>query len=234
MRWLLRRQSADGGFHGREPARGTWPGAGSVGAVVEFLGAALTQVRTAFASDGTDVLDRLDPLDGRLAALTSRMATLPAGSIVADVGCGRGRYLNSLATAFPDYRYLGIDPSASFLASLAGRVASLTGGLLGLPLQDGSVGAAFAVESIEHSLWPERAVSELCRVVRPGGRVLIIDKDRRRQRLSQHQPWEIWLDRRETAEWLARACHSVEVHEVSHGPSGEFGGLFLLWEGIKR
>ena len=34
------------------------------------------------------------------------------------------------------------------------------------------------MESLEHALLPEQAVAELCRVVRPGGSVLVIDKDR--------------------------------------------------------
>ena len=85
------------------------------------------------------------------------------------------------------------------LAGLPPDATACRGSLLQIPLPDGSFDGAFAVESLEHALLPERAVAELCRIVRPGGRVLVIDKHRARQPLSHHDPWERWFTPEELA-----------------------------------
>jgi ubiquinone/menaquinone biosynthesis C-methylase UbiE len=106
--------------------------------------------------------------------------------------------------------------------------------LLRLPAADGEFDGAFAVESLEHSLLPQHAVRELCRVVRPGGRVLIIDKQRSKQPLSEHQPWEQWFAPNDIAAWLAEACDDVSVAEIPHGRHVRPTGLFLCWQGRRR
>ena len=46
-----------------------------------------------------------------------------------------------------------------------------------LPFRDGSFDCAYATESLEHAVDIEDAVAEMCRVVKPGGRIVIIDKN---------------------------------------------------------
>ena len=46
-----------------------------------------------------------------------------------------------------------------------------------LPFENESFDAAYATESLEHAVDIERAVAEICRVVKPGGRIVIIDKN---------------------------------------------------------
>jgi SAM-dependent methyltransferase len=103
------------------------------------------------------------------------------------------------------------------------------GSLLNLPAADGQFDAALAVESLEHALLAQRAVDELCRVVRPGGSILIIDKDLARQGLSEHEPWEQWFAPHEVAGWLSRHCTDVAVRQVCHVPAYRKRPLFLAW-----
>ena len=124
--------------------------------------------------------------------------------------------------------------SPAMLAGLPPAVTACRGNLLRIPLPDGSFDGAFAVESLEHALLPQRAVSELCRIVRPGGRVLVIDKRRARQPLSHHDPWERWFAPEELAGWLGRWCDDVVVRPVSHGEGRSGRDLFLAAVGTKR
>jgi malonyl-CoA O-methyltransferase len=240
MRYLVRHQGRSGGFRScfglgsrRHPhAEVTWT-------AKLYLDAALLQVRAAFdavaatAPDASPVPDRIDSEDGRVQTVRCWVEHLGADARVADVGCGRGRYLNHLRRWCPSVELTGIDFSPAMLDALPQGVAPLCGSLLQIPAADGAFDSAFAVESLEHSLLPRRAVAELCRVVRPGGRVLIIDKHRAHQPRSHHEPWERWFTPRELTDWLTPHCHDVTVCTVPHSEGLAGADLFLAAEGTR-
>ena len=84
-------------------------------------------------------------------------------------------------------------------------------------------------ESLEHSLLPQQAVRELVRIVKPGGRVVIIDKNQQRQPLSIHDPWEQWFSPDAVQTWLRADCEQIEVRSIRHGTNAQPTGLFLCW-----
>jgi ArsR family transcriptional regulator len=100
---------------------------------------------------------------------------------VADIGCGEG-YL-TLEAARWARSVIGIDRSESVLASakeLAARrqvtnVLWKQGDLERLPLRDASVDVAVLSQSLHHAGDPERAVAEAVRILRPGGKLLVLD-----------------------------------------------------------
>ena len=61
----------------------------------------------------------------------------------------------------------------SFPEGIHTRVGSMTE----LPFEDGFFDGAYATESLEHAVEIAKAVSEICRVVKLGGRIAIIDKN---------------------------------------------------------
>ncbi|HKC56080.1 MAG TPA: metalloregulator ArsR/SmtB family transcription factor [Vicinamibacterales bacterium] len=100
---------------------------------------------------------------------------------VADIGCGEG-YL-TLEAARWARSVVGIDRSADVLErakALAARrhvrnVEWKKGELAKLPLKDQSVDVALLSQSLHHAIDPGRAIAETVRVLRPGGRVVILD-----------------------------------------------------------
>jgi ubiquinone/menaquinone biosynthesis C-methylase UbiE len=100
---------------------------------------------------------------------------------VADIGCGEG-YL-TVEVARWARRVIAIDRSPAVLSrakALAGRrkASNITfkrGELDRLPLENGSVDVALLSQALHHSSDPERAVVEAVRIVRPGGKVLVLD-----------------------------------------------------------
>jgi malonyl-CoA O-methyltransferase len=173
----------------------------------------------------------IDPFDGRLQAARRWLAGLAPIAKVADVGCGPGRFVRQLALEFPGVRFVGVDPSRRWLSRLPDEIEPRLGSLLAIPAADGEFDGVLAVESLEHALLPEHAVSEICRVVRRGGSVLVIDKHRARQPLSRHEPWEQWCEPREVVQWLSLACDDVYCEPVSHGRRPPARPLFLAWSG---
>lgn len=109
------------------------------------------------------------------------------GERVLDIGCGSGVVTRDLARRVgAGGRVVGLDPSAALLtvaaelaanAGLAGRITWREGDARALPFADGAFDAALAVTALCHIPDGERAVPELVRVVRPGGRVGVFDRD---------------------------------------------------------
>jgi ArsR family transcriptional regulator len=112
---------------------------------------------------------------------------------VVDIGCGDG-YL-TLETARWARHVIGIDRSDEVLdraKALAHRrrvtnVEWRKGDLLRLPLHDASMDVAMLSQALHHANDPERAVTEAARVLKPGGRLLILD-------LRQHE--QAWVKQR--------------------------------------
>jgi SAM-dependent methyltransferase len=111
--------------------------------------------------------------------------SLQHGESVLDVGCGTGVFLPGLAaTVGPGGRVVGLDHSAAFLAdarkrlteaSLSDQVELVEGDAHHLPFADGTFDAAHCERVLMHLEDPALAISEMKRVVRPGGRVLLAE-----------------------------------------------------------
>jgi malonyl-CoA O-methyltransferase len=232
---LRRQQHADGGFAGSWGRGARFHAARQTAATaLHALEAARWQVQACFAAEQSQIEETIDPRDGRVQAVRRLIADLPPGARVADVGCGKGRFLRHLTKWFPHIRFTGIDASPQLLRYLPAGVEAVPGNLHDLPCGAGTFDAAFAVESLEHALLPRHAASELCRIVRPGGQVIVIDKQRSHQPLSQHEPWERWFAADELSNWLSPFCDGVDVAATAHAHHQRPTGLFLCWSATRR
>jgi ubiquinone/menaquinone biosynthesis C-methylase UbiE len=102
------------------------------------------------------------------------MGTWPVPLRVLDVACGTGRHTVHLAELGHDVT--GIDASPAMLARAAAKrsdLALVDGFVEALPFATDTFDAAVCSLLFDHLADIDRAVSELARVVRPGGRVLI-------------------------------------------------------------
>lgn len=99
------------------------------------------------------------------------------GKRVLDIGCGKGRFARVLAEQYPWASLTGFDLAEAMLRYVPAPVAPCAGSMTLLPFRDDAFDCAYATESLEHAVEIETAVAEMCRVVRPGGRIVIIDKN---------------------------------------------------------
>ncbi|MDZ8238890.1 MAG: class I SAM-dependent methyltransferase [Nostoc sp. ChiQUE01a] len=106
---------------------------------------------------------------------------LPERANVLDIGCGTGRLLERLATEFPDLQGTGLDLSANMLrmARLTNhrhpRLIYVEGKAESLPFAEGQFDAVFSTISFLHYLEPQQVVSEISRVLSPGGCFYLVD-----------------------------------------------------------
>lgn len=234
MAALERRQRTSGGFRGSHGRGAPYFAREEISwAAKYFLDASLIRSARFFARH-THVFPReVDPSDTRLNALLDLLKPAARGRIL-EVGCGKGRFARAVKMAFPRVALTGTDFAPTLLADLPPDIQGVEAGMLDLPFPDATFDGAYLVEALEHALVPETAAREVCRVVRPGGLVVIIDKDRRALGRLRIVPWERWFDRAEVTTWLERDCEDVVVRPVPQGGGTEPDGLFLVWSGRRR
>lgn len=146
-----------------------------------------------------------------------------------DAGCGKGRYARVLLQDNPDARITGLDISERMLSSVPMGMGKVSGIMTELPFLTESFDGVFATESLEHAVDIERAVDEMCRVLRPGGKLAIIDKNAEHWGKLKTPAWERWFNRRELEKLLARHCRSVRSEPISYWEDVAPDGLFLAW-----
>ena len=132
-------------------------------------------------------LERLPPdVTARFAGVGNphAVAPLPTGATVVDVGCGGGTDLLIAAWHVgPSGRAVGVDMTAEMreTAAAGARTSGLAhvdvrdGYATQLPVDDGSVDVVISNGVLNLVPLKDRAIAEIARVVKPGGRVQIAD-----------------------------------------------------------
>ena len=155
------------------------------------------------------------------------------GKRILDAGCGKGRFARVLREREPAAAIWGLDLSPAMLRFVPPGIPACAGSITELPFADQAFDGAYATESLEHCVEIERAVGELCRVVKPGGRIAIIDKNARQWGRLATPEWERWFGRRELDRLLGRHCREVSSRPISYWEDVEPDGLFLAWLAVK-
>lgn len=114
-----------------------------------------------------------------------RLLALAPGQRALDAGCGTGADALEMARQVgPDGEVLGVDVSEQAVREAESRaegsglpVTFRPGSVSALDLPTGGLDACRAERVLQHVAEPGRAVAELLRVTRPGGRVLVADPD---------------------------------------------------------
>jgi SAM-dependent methyltransferase len=95
-----------------------------------------------------------------------------------DSGCGAGAFAFALASHVGEV--IGVDLSAELVAAGQKRapanVSLVEGDAEALPFAYGAFDLAGCLRVLHHAHRPELVVSELARVTRPGGRILVVDQ----------------------------------------------------------
>jgi ubiquinone/menaquinone biosynthesis C-methylase UbiE/DNA-binding transcriptional ArsR family regulator len=151
-----------------------------------------------FFSSSASQWDRLrDEMFGDRFHLAALAALADPDWTVGDLGCGTGQV--SAAVAPFVTRVVGIDGSAAMLQAAKDRLAGFDnvdlrrGDLEALPVDDGRLDAATLMLVLHHVPEPAQALREAGRVLKAGGRVLIVDMLPHDREHYRQQMGHVWL-----------------------------------------
>lgn len=118
---------------------------------------------------------------------------------IADLGAGEGTF--ALVLAQRAAQVIAVDTSAKMID--VGREQALRHGVTNVefrqgdmeevPIEDGQMDLVFFSQSLHHALHPERAVAEAARILRAGGRVVILDLAKHRFEEARELYADQWL-----------------------------------------
>ncbi len=119
--------------------------------------------------------------------------------VIADIGAGEGTL--SLLLAQRAERVIAVDNSEKMVEygteaarkSGVGNIEYRVGDLEELPVASGSVDLALFSQSLHHALHPQDAVKEAWRILKPGGRVMILDLQKHGFEEARELYADVWL-----------------------------------------
>jgi ArsR family transcriptional regulator len=162
------------------------------------------------------------------------LALLPSDFVVADLGCGTGQVSAALA---PHVRQvIAVDNSPAMLKAAkkqAGDLANVDlrrGELSAVPIEDASCDAALLLLVLGYVPDPAGALKEMSRILKPGGRAVIVDllphdRDDFRRRMGQQR---LGFDRGELEQLMTAAGFaSVSIRALPPEPNVKGPALFL-------
>lgn len=156
-----------------------------------------------------------------------------AGKRVLDLGSGKGRFARVLKDANPSAAIVAFDLAEAMLRCVPKDIVACGGSMTALPFGAGAFDCAYATESLEHAVDIETAIAEMCRVVKRGGRIVVIDKNAKQWGRLATPAWEKWFHRRELERLLKRDCAQVASRPVSYWEDVPPDGLFLAWLAVR-
>lgn len=125
-------------------------------------------------------LDSMTPGSDSIRHLMPRHICDTRPATCLEIGCGNGRVYRQLREYGFAGKYTGIELSVAAIAANRAANPEATwevAGAYDIPGPDGQFDCAFSVYVLEHLVYPERALREMMRVVRPGGRLIVVFPD---------------------------------------------------------
>lgn len=186
----------------------------------------------AFFSSAAGSWDRMrDEMFGERSDIVALLALLDERWTIGDLGCGTGKLSASIAPFVR--RVIAVDESAAMLGAARARLGGFSNielkqsELESLPIADSELDAAILCLVLHYQADPVRALAEARRVLRRGGKLLVIDMmphDREEYRQAMGHVWQ-GIGEQQLAGWMAVAgfdrlrYRALPAYPAAKGPT---------------
>ena len=235
-------QNPSGGWFGsylnpeyRDEENDYFPGDEISWAVKYFLDALYYKNQADFNAQAEAFVQEYPKTDGRYQMVYDKIAQEignKTGAAVLDVGCGKGAYLHNLLKTLPNIHYVAVDISTKVMSFIRDTdIEKKAGSLTAIPFADNMFDFTYTTEALEHAVDISSAVRELCRVTKPGGKVLILDKNLAQLGAMEICDWEQWFDIDDLKQEMEKYCKEVQIDTDISYDDHAADGLFCAWTG---
>lgn len=232
IKYLCNIQNSTGGFYGSYGNKANYFPHEEISWTNKFfIDAIHMKIESFFNSNSNIFPAEISQEDGRLKELFTYFGDLNNKRIL-DAGCGKGRFSKNIKEKYPNSEVNGVDISEELLKEVPGSIITRKGNILNLPYEDESFDAVFCIEALEHTIRQDKAIEELCRVLKIDGKIVIIDKNIKKIGRMQITDFEQWFDENSVSDQLKEFCNNVSVRPIDYD-NHISDGLFLFWSGIK-
>lgn len=172
---------------------------------------------------------------------TLRCLEGPAPTRALDVGCGTGEFLRHVRNRYPEVELVGVDPAAGMLEAACRKLGSdprvrfQCASVEALPFHDGEFDWVTCVSVLHCVRDACAALGEMARVLRPGGRLVVVDWCRETWWSRGFNRWHCWTDPAHV--WMyttAELRRMAEFHGLRVMPMDRFRvsgpGPLRVWE----
>lgn len=203
--------------------------------VQAVIAARRTRSAAFFADVASDWERTRDALYGARTELHLLAALASPTWTVGDLGCGTGSLSATLAPHVA--RVIAVDASAAMLEAARVRTASLPnvdvrdGTLEALPIADATLDLAICALVLHHVAEPLGVLRDARRVLREGGRLLVLDMRAHAREEYRHQMGHVWLgfDSAALQQWCTQAGFTdVRQVDLPADPTVSGPALFAL------
>jgi malonyl-CoA O-methyltransferase len=222
IKYLESIQNKDGSFYGSnleyfKDEKVLW-------ATKYFIDAYLLKIKADFEARINEFPTEIDKNDDRYVELKNILSECNGKSIL-DCGCGRGRfallpYEMNACISCVDLSYKMMNESW-----LRGIISYKQGSVLNIPYENEVFDFVYCIEVLEHSIISENAIKEMSRVLKKGGKLIIIDKNSNIQ--GNKEEWENWFTQLEVENIMK--LHFATVKSKIFG----INNMWVIWEGVK-
>lgn len=199
-------------------------------AVKYYLDAVFYKNRLEFDIQANRFSSSISKNDGRYQIVLNEIkSVLKPNKKIIDVGCGKGRFLTNLLEDVKDSQLYAVDISDKVMGQLSEKIVKKNGMLTQIPYADNTFDITYAVESLEHAIFPENGIKEMLRVTKDGGKIIVVDKSIKAYGMLEIDAWEQWFDDKIFENVIKDSKASLKVIDRISYDGYEADGLFRAW-----